>query len=174
MFFLAPASASAQTTIRVDSENAFDEDSFTPIAYVYVSRAVTKKVGLFGFAARSTTWTEGYAGVTFSPRTWITLGAGAGLEQDSNPWRLGGTLWMRTGKSSLFFIGEAGGSGKWYRAVLNHGFKNFGIGAISQAFLGTGPRVEITVPGKPLTVWVSRLMGGGNKPSHVIGATFTF
>lgn len=174
LFVLAFASANAQTTITVGSENAFDEDSFTPNAYVYASRAVTKKVGLFGFAARSTTWTEGYAGVIFSPRAWITLSAGAGLEQDSNPWRLGGTFWMGNSKNSLFFVGETGGSGGWWRGVFNHKLGYFGVGAIGQAFLGAGPRVEFTVPGEPLTVWAGRLMEGSGSPSHIIGATFTF
>ncbi|MDP2934133.1 MAG: hypothetical protein Q8N81_08515, partial [bacterium] len=99
---------------------------------------------------------EAYGGLTYSPKPWVQVAAGAGVEEAKNPGRIGGFVWMGNSKSSILFVPEYGGSGFWWKLEANRKItKVIGAGFITERYKGSGPRVEFRIPKVPVTIWAA-------------------
>lgn len=87
-----------------------------------------------------------YGGPSYQVADWLQVGVGGGVERAENKGRLGSFAYLTPIKNnSVFMIYEDGGSGPWWLLLHTYRFglfKQYGIGVMSQAYLGTGPRVE--------------------------------
>lgn len=129
----------------------------TPVLSVYTSSPLTlpgsegpNSLSFTTFGLVMPGWAEVYGGLAYSPFSWAEVSASVGVEtvQDA-PWRVAGSLYMNPGRFTVLGIGEYGGSGLWYKGVLTYSLPladdQIAVGAMSQAFLGHGPRVELNL-----------------------------
>lgn len=133
-------------------------DTFTPVMTAYGQAPIGEgPFGLFAFGMAMPGWGEVYGGVTYAPVDWLAVEVGVGLETTPEaPWRVGGDIWVGSGRWSLFALGEVGGSGPWYKLVGGYAATDWlTLGAMSQAYLGHGPRLE--VHGEHLTLYGAAL-----------------
>ena len=113
--------------------------------------------GLFAYGEAHEHWGQFYAGPTFTPADWIKFGLGVGLEEaDKNPLRSGNWLWLGKNKDSLLAVGNYSANGHWWHVHSNHQFNGWlGVGLFARSNAGAGPRLQITVPKKPISFWLS-------------------
>lgn len=162
-FLLAvvPVNTTAQKTPKVsgflESQTNFENgrgETSTGINGL-MNITLTKRTGLYVFGQASRKYSQIYGGPTYSPKPWVQVGAGLGVEQTKRPFRAAGFVWVGQGKVSNLLIGEIGaakGSG-WYKDEFNiQATDRLGIGLISQRFLGTGPRFQLKLS-KKLLLW---------------------
>ncbi len=91
----------------------------------------------------SRSYSEGYLMATYSPKTWLTVSAGAGLEQAPGLWRIGGFVWTGKGRFSNFLALEHGASGPWAKNVANFQISaNLGVGVTYERFKGVGSHMQ--------------------------------
>ncbi|TSA44758.1 hypothetical protein D4R52_03720 [bacterium] len=127
------------------------------------TRNFSKKVGAFVWFQVASGYSQAYGGFTYSPKPWIQFAAGPGLEQAKNPARVGGYVWIGGKGNSLLLIAEYGGSGMWGKFEYNRKIgKYIGIGAMSERFKGTGPRVQVSISRTPITIWGAPLVYKGS------------
>jgi hypothetical protein len=159
---IATISVQAQTTGYVEVEGLFKsipkgktQDNYNQtglLLSVYLSKIDSGST--LGWYAWSLTnkdgWAETYAGLTFSPASWISLSAGAGLENAKKPWRVNINGYLSYKKISLSSVLEHGGSGFWYSHELTLNIKNkFSEGQgglIARRFYGIGGMVRMVIP----------------------------
>ena len=121
-----------------------------------VTGNITKKLGGFTWFQVQKGYSEAYGGPTYSPKPWLQLAIGVGIEEAKNPLRSGGFVWLGNSKSSVLFIPEYGGSGFWWKLEANHKLtKSFGVGFLTERFKGSGLRFEVNVPHTPLKLWAA-------------------
>lgn len=148
-------------TLKVDTSVFAGEDTFAPSMTVYGQASIGEgPFGLFAFGLAAPGWGEVYSGATYAPVDWLAVEAGVGLETIPDaPWRVGGDIWLGSGRWSLLAIGELGGSGPWYKLVGGYAATDWlTLGAMFEAQHGGGPRVE--VHGDHVTVYGAVLWGG--------------
>ena len=162
-------------TAQLDSYIRFTEGAKPAFNINYFGvKKISEKVNLTYFGLVEKNWSEALVGVSYSPATWMSVGASTGIEHGSSI-RLGGSLWFGKGKNSLLLLGEkgSGSDNYWYRANLYHKFsEKFTLGATAIRFHGVGPNLRYTVKKLNATLWlmpaydfefkVSRLMTGVN------------
>ncbi|MCL5435784.1 MAG: hypothetical protein M1275_01765 [Patescibacteria group bacterium] len=130
-----------QTTVRING---------------LVTGGVIKKFGGFVWFQTQKGYSEAYGGATYSPKPWLRLALGAGVEEAKNPARAGGFVWMGNSKQYLLFIPEYGGSGFWWKLEGSRKInKTVGVGFLTERLKGSGPRVEYAIPHTPLKVWAA-------------------
>jgi len=140
---------------------------------LFLERALTKKVGLFGYGEGSKDYSEAYGGLTYSPKSWIQLAGGAGAESPRN-FRLGGYVWTGRGRYSNLLFAEGLGSGWWYKDIAQVAVsKNAKVGMRLQRFKGIGPDAQYDIPHTPLRVWAG-VMFGDHKPVTQFGLRWKF
>lgn len=142
-----------------------------------VQHSLNDTFGLFAYGEVHRRWWQIYAGPTFAPVSWLKIGAGIGVEQtDRNPLRSGNFLWLGAGKNSWLTIGNISASGHWWHSEVNHQFNDwFGAGLFAQSDAGLGPRFQITIPKKPITVWFSPTYWWENgRPRFIAGLRLQF
>ena len=152
----------------------------SPTVDVYLTAGKPdSKIGMFGWALVAPGWAEAYGGVTYAPLDGLELSLGAGMEQAEKPWRTTASVFAARGRFSLFAVGEYGGSGGWYHAQLMvKANDQLSIGAMSQAFAGSGLKVEGTV--WHLKPWVGILADhavlkqGNIEPRVLLGVKASF
>ncbi|MBI2064184.1 MAG: hypothetical protein HYT66_00515 [Candidatus Yanofskybacteria bacterium] len=150
----SPAFAQSSTSLWVEGQIISSDGEISPWTNSLVSRKFDEKLGMFVLSQNGERWAQAYVGPTYSPSSWLQVGAGLGIEQADNPVRLGSFVWMGRGRYSLLSIYEDGGSGHWYKSELNIKAAGWlGAGAIVQHMLGVGPRVELNIPRTPVMVW---------------------
>ena len=104
-------------------------------------------------------YSQAYCGATFSPKSWLQLALGAGLEKAKSPTRVGSYVWVGKGRASGLAAFEDGGSGFWYKVETNYQIgKVFGLGSLSERFKGSGPKVEFSIPPTALKLWFAPLV----------------
>ncbi|MBL8029657.1 MAG: hypothetical protein JNN11_00165 [Candidatus Doudnabacteria bacterium] len=123
------------------------------LAGIYTS-ALTPKTGTFVWFQADKEYSQSYAGLTYLPTEWLQVAAGAGLEQNSDPLRIGGFAAVnRKGGKGLLIL-ETGGSGFFWRVEAGYPLgKGFGLGVLSQVNKGSGLRVEYRLKKMPLVLW---------------------
>lgn len=128
---------------------------------ISLNKAISKEWGLSFWGQRAASgWTQFYCGPTFSPNAHVSFSAGLGTEEakgESSP-RFGGSCWLGLGPMSLLYVAEYGElSGHWHRLTANYAVSSrLGIGILSQAGVGTGPRLEWRAT-KSMKLWVAPL-----------------
>jgi hypothetical protein len=149
---LISCAAMAQTW--VEQRTFVSSGVVTPRIDGLVTESFSGKLGAFAWFQTQKGYSEGYGGITYSPKPWIQLAGGAGIEENVSPARVGGFVWAGGGKISLLFIPEYGGSGFWWKAEVNRKVnKSVGVGLITERYKGTGLRVEYKIPRTPLLLW---------------------
>lgn len=145
-----------------------------------IAHEFNETFGVFAYGQVHRNWGQTYAGPTFSPTSWLKLGSGVGLEDigHSTPIRFGGFLWAgnETEKDSLFAVGDFGHSGYWWKVETNHKFSDwFGTGLFAQRDAGIGPRLQFTLPKKPIMFWIApAYFWETGKPRVVCGLRLSF
>ena len=143
----------------VEERAFFSKSEATPRIDGLFTKGFGKKVDGFVWFQVAQNYSQAYGGILYTPKQWIQIAAGAGLEQAGNPGRIGGYIWVGKKRSSLLLIGEYGGSGLWGKLEYNYKINNMvGLGAISERFKGTGPRIQISIPHTPMTIWGSAMI----------------
>jgi hypothetical protein len=133
-----------------------------------------KSFGSFAWMQQQKGYGQAYAGITYSPKTFVQLALGAGLEQDARPARVGSYVWLGKGKSSVLGVFEDGGSGFFYKVEANYqAVSRFGVGILSDRFRGHGPKAEFLVPHTPVKVWLASLWKDGSV-SPLLGIRWSF
>ena len=123
-----------------------------------ITKSFNQKFGGFTWFQVQKGYSEAYGGITYSPKPWLQLAVGPGIEEAESPARVGGFVWLGKGKSSVLFVPEYGGSGFWWKLEANHEIgKVFGVGFLTERFKGSGPRFEVNVPRTPLKLWAAPL-----------------
>lgn len=145
-------SAPAQNWVE---ERTFLKDGVaTPRVDGLFTKPLLGKLGTFAWFQVEKGYSQTYAGATYSPKPWVQFALGAGLEEDKNPARLGGYVWMGDAKNSLLFVPEYGGSGFWWKMEANRKVsKVLGVGLITERHKGTGPRLEYKIPKTHFAIW---------------------
>ncbi len=119
-----------------------------------VRKSIKEKIGVFAWALTSKTYSESYAGVTYSPKTWISTAIGVGVEDSKHPWVVGGNIWVGKKALSNFLVIERGGSGLWYKNLTSYQLrKDFKLALIKEKFKGFGPHAALDIPKTDLQVW---------------------
>lgn len=161
-----------QATGYVEVYNNFRGGSHETQVNFWVQGPLAGKVGWFGWALTSKSWSEGYAGFNFAPTKGVEVGVGAGVETDDSPARLGSYASFSRGRFFGIGIYENGGSGYWDRVYANYtllqkGWFSAGAGGMHEAFRGFGPRMQFGI-GKKITVWSSFLAKEGTRPTAML------
>lgn len=154
----------------VESYNQVESAGTTPQIDVYVHGPLQGKIGWSAWTLTTKSWSEAYAGLTYSPAKWVEVSASLGLESANNPIRGAGSVWVGQEAWSLLSIHEYGGSGYWYRYLGTYQMtKTLAVGVNSTRLLGTGPYAEVKV-GK-VALWGTYAIGDNR---GVAGVRFNF
>lgn len=142
------APARGETTVKAELRLHADGLTAPPTigANAYIARPIANGWGVSAWLQLEHGWGEAYVGLTYAPRAWIELSLSAGIEQDAQPWRVAGSLWLGAGRFSSLTIVEDGGSGWWYQSVALVKVADWlKVGVMTKRFEGTGPRAELTL-----------------------------
>lgn len=130
----------------------------TPRIDGLLTKTIKGELGGFCWFQTQATYSQAYCGPTYSPKPWIQLALGLGIETDKHPVRVGSYVWLGKAKLSGLAAFEDGGSGFWYKVETNYQIrKALGIGILSERYRGTGPKIEFSVPHTTLKLWVAPL-----------------
>ncbi len=157
LFLNLPAGLSAQSAFNFVVQNHSTADGHVLTLKSYMTHHYENRTwGTFGYFLFQETWAEAYGGLLISPRPWVELGAGAGLEQADDPWRVLLSIWLGHSKLSWLNLFEEGGSGYWFESLLVYrSGERVGVGLLAQRYVGLGPYFEINLPQSPIQLWVS-------------------
>ena len=156
VIFLFATILSAQTW--VEQRTFVSEGQATPRIDGLLTQGIKGKLGAFTWFQVQSGYSQAYGGLTYSPKPWLELAVGPGLEQAKNPARVGGFVWIGNRQASVLFIPEYGGSGFWCKVEANYQLtKKVGVGLLSERFKGTGPRLESAIRHLPIKVWAAPL-----------------
>lgn len=144
----------AQTSFWVENQVAISQGKLNPTIAGLLSHGFSKKIGVYDYFQVDEGYAQCYFGPTFSPASWLQVGWGVGMEEGSSKTRFGGFLYLGEGPYYLLAVKEGGGAGAWHKVEFNTALSPwFGIGFMTQAFRGVGPRIEFNVPKTPLKIW---------------------
>ncbi len=152
---VAPPATAADVTLKTFT--TISSDGTTKLNNViFVTSPATGSFGVFAYTISAYKWAEAIGGLTYSPTEWSQILVGGGAEQDVNPFRGYTGLWL--GNAQLSFLAEAelGGSGFWYQSIGTWKANDWlSVGYTARRFEGVGPRLEVSIPKSPFTVWSS-------------------
>jgi len=121
---------------------------------IFAKKKISEKFDLTYFSLVGQKWSEALIGFSYSPKKWLSIGLSTGIEHNPAVYRLGGSIWIGKGKTSLLMLGEKG-DGKdnyFYKTILSYkASEKFTVGAIAWRFHGLGPVVKYTKD--DLTLW---------------------
>lgn len=131
----------------------------TPRIAGLLTRPVKGMVGSFVWFQVQKGYSQAYAGPTLSPKPWIQLAVGAGLEEDNHPARVGSYVWVGNKQNSVLFIAEDGGSGFWHKTEALHTFNRFlDAGFIEERYKGSGVELRLKIPRTPIAIWAAPMV----------------
>jgi hypothetical protein len=112
------------------------------------------------FALTTVAWAEVLYGVTYSPKSWVTIGLMVGFEQNSpsiTP-RVEPMLLLKGKKFSWITIGELGKgeANYWWTSHLLYTHKSVSVGVMSRRFYGSGVQLKYQIT-KNIGVWTAIL-----------------
>ena len=132
--------------------------AITPRIDGLLTKTIKGDVGGFCWFQIQAAYSQAYCGPTYSPKPWIQLALGSGIETDKHPARVGSYVWLGNAKLSGLATFEDGGSGFWYKVEANYQIrKALGLGMLSERYHGTGPKIEFSVPHTALKLWIAPL-----------------
>jgi hypothetical protein len=91
IFVFSVQAQSNKATGFVGTEVGVKSGVVKPQVNGLIEKPLTKKVKAFAFGLAAKDYYEFYSGVAYSPKPWVEVAAGAGLED--NRLRLGGWVW---------------------------------------------------------------------------------
>ncbi|HOX41597.1 MAG TPA: hypothetical protein PK263_05405 [bacterium] len=139
-FGLYAQAAQAATTLEIESNLSTGQKVFS----VFATKSLSKQVGVFTYLYASASWSEGYAGLTYAPVSWLEAGLGYGVEQATPSYRIGGWIWAGKDRFSACYLFEDGGSGPWHKLRLDYQLTSrVKVGVVDRSFLGNGASVEL-------------------------------
>lgn len=176
LFLMTPLASYSQASGFFELKNKMQHGEVTPSINVVASGKVTEKVGWSLYSLTSKKYSEAYAGPTWSPSSWIKLGASFGLEDSAKPFRYAGSTFLGKGRYSLFTVHEGsttGGSGYWQMTIANFSIlEGTKVGFHSETHVGNGPHIEQNI-GSRLSAWASAPIEAG-KVTGFVGIRFFF
>jgi hypothetical protein len=158
----------------VEERTYVTTQSATPRIDGLFTAKVKGNLGGFVWFQTQASYSQAYAGATFSPKPWVQFALGAGLEEAKHPARIGSYVWVGKARFSALAAFEDGGSGFWYKVETNYqAGKIVGLGTLSERFKGSGPKLEASIPHTALKLWFAPLLDSRTfRP--VIGARWSF
>lgn len=177
-FLFAVSASSAFAGNYIELQNVITSDGlYDPtIDALFGERFNGGSIGWSAFLLTCQGWSEALVGPTWSPRPWMELWGGVGVETDDNPTRYSGSLWLgnQSGTRSLIFIREEGGSGHWNKGVAQFSVpvSAMSFGVHYQTPYGVGPHTSY---GCPLgTLWASILVDLDEGGTGIVGLVRKF
>ena len=173
----ARADEPARTTyVTLEEQTVFAGGEIVPDINGTVVRSLYGPVGLYSFFYVDRDAADALLGLSFAPKTWMVVAAGAGVERSEaeGSWRVGGMLWMgRKRWTSVTFV-ETGASGFWARTEFAWRPAPWaGIGILGDLALGVGPRLELNIPHLPFQMWGASLYDWERgRPAAALGVRF--
>ena len=147
----------------VEERTYFSGNGATPRIDGLLTRPVKGGLGSFAWFQVQQGYGQAYAGATYSPKPWVQFALGGGLEEDKHPARIGSYVWAGKGRVSGLGVFEDGGSGFWYKVETNcQVTAGLGLGTLTEANNGTGPKLELALPHTPFKLWFAPLWKGGS------------
>lgn len=145
----------------------------------FVTAPVNGSLGFFAWGIGNHSWAETELGITYSPTTWSQFLLGAGVEQNTHPLRGYAGLWLGNKDVSLLTEVELGGSGWWYDSIGTAKINEcLSVGFTARRFEGIGPRIEVSIPKMPFTLWGTPYIVEPEKkeffPGTILGVTTKF
>jgi len=146
--------------------------SILPQFQISLNQKFSPHFGWSVFSTTDRTFSETYASLTCSPRPWITLSAGMGVERGYDHPRYAASLWMGKGKLSLLSVHEQG-SGYFFRHILSYRLnKHFSAGVFAQRGKGVGPYLEYKAD--KFKIYTAVVKERGEKTKAILGMKFLF
>jgi len=148
----------------VEERTFVSDGQATPRMDALVSGSLAKKLGATAWFQVQKNYSETWLAATYSPKSWLQLGIGPGMEQYvasdtkkiKSSARIGSFAWVGNKRNSALFIAEDGGSGFWYKIEALHTFNRFfDAGFIEERYKGSGAELRFKIPHTPLAVWVA-------------------
>ncbi len=147
----------------VEERTYFSGGNATPRIDGLLTKPVKGSLGSFVWFQVQQGYSQAYAGATYSPQPWVQLALGGGLEEDKHPARIGSYVWVGKGRVSGLAVFEDGGSGFWYKVETNcQVTAKLGLGTLTEAAKGTGPKLELALPHTPFKLWFAPLWKSGS------------
>jgi hypothetical protein len=161
---------------NVEFQEKVSAGEVAPQMSAYIEQPIVSTIGWSAFLLSSEGWSEGYVGPTYSPFSWVSVGASVGIESHPKQTRFGSSIWMGHGRFSTLVCHEEGGSGLWTKVIVKATAYESPSGSIvvglhHQSFVGTGPTIEMGP--KKVTGWASFLTLDG-KSTTVLGLKLNF
>lgn len=152
---LSPISTIAQSGF-VESKNRISNGKIEPLMNLYLRDAISDKWGWSSLFSISKTWSEFYAGPTYTPTKWVELSLNIGMETNKNPTRYAWSMWIGGNRSSFFLLNENRGSGKFRKMIGTYcATKRLTLGVANQTGLGAGPYIDFKIgKSKKVSVWI--------------------
>lgn len=117
-----------------------------------VEQSLNQKTGAFIYVMDTKYWTEGYGGLTYSPRPEIQFALGAGRETGGN--RVGGWVWMGKNRVSAIYFFENGKTGHWYKTIAKYKInQKLSLGYVEKKFAGNGIYAEFKLSSDATLKW---------------------
>lgn len=148
-----PAYATTNVTLKTFTTIS-QKGALNPAQAIFITTPATTSLDVFAWTVLTRSWSEAIGGITYSPTTWFQILLGVGAEQDVHPLRGYAGVWIGSGNVSLLAEAELGGSGWWYQSIGSHRVTDWlKLGYTARRLEGVGPRLEISIPKTPFTVW---------------------
>lgn len=164
----------AETYLFVEHYTTVQSQGATPQFNFYFERDFTRQsqFGIYSWSQTGKGYHEIYGGLTFRPVRWIKAGIGGGV--DSTPTKGLFNISLCGMKKGYTFFGTytKGPTTEWHQALINKSLnKRFGVGVMTQRWLGVGPRGETKIG--PMKVWGSAFFRTGQQ-NYIAGIRYEF
>lgn len=155
---LAQADDGPQTSISIENQDFILAGKVEPDINGTIVRPVYGPLGAYCFFYVDGSNAEAIVGPMYTPRKWLVIGTGVGVEQTSGTWRAGGMLWLGDDRYASSTFIETGASGFWAKEEFVWKPRGWiGLGALGDTSVGYGPRAEIDLPHTPFQLWGAML-----------------
>ncbi len=128
--------------------------TITPRVDGLLTGPLSDRWGSFAWFQVQQGYSEVYTGITYAPKSWAQVACGVGLEENRNPFRVGGYLWLGNSKSSLLINPEFGGSGGWWKIeAMRAVSKSVDLGFLQERYKGSGVEIRYRIPKTKAVIW---------------------
>jgi hypothetical protein len=141
------------------SKDVNSEIKAAPIVDFFTSKKLNSAFSLSSYLYVSQSWAEAMLYLDYSPKPWVTISLGGGIEQTQKLLRGTASLWLGKNNWSLINIYELGfgQDNYWYKSQLNYQLsKTIGVGYLAKRYFGLGPVIKVSVS-KSLDFWAAPL-----------------
>ncbi len=130
---------------------------------------------LFIWAQAEPGYAQIYGGPTWTPKPYVSVGVGPGIEKsgDKVNLRIGGYVYVGKGPISNVTLFEFLGSGPWYKnqTAFDAG-KGVTLSLVNQRYAGTGPEIEFRIPKTSIAIRANALTQRGGTTVVIAGRIY--